>query len=188
MKQRFKHLLLVLVIAFFQLMTQTPANAQMFDKGDAVLNLGVGAGHAYSFYGASAWPGLNASFEYGVYQLKKIGVFSVGGIFSWQHAGYDYPGDDLSWNEFYFGFRSQFHLTMLEVDNLDVYGGLTLGLRTYYDTYYNSRTGRYDKDFEATPFGGLFVGGRWYFTPNFGVFSELGYDVSWIKAGIALKF
>jgi hypothetical protein len=185
MKKSIKYFLLVIVIA---VLVQIPSKAQMFEKDDAVLNLGIGLGHAYGLYaGASVWPGLNASFEYGVYKLKKIGVFSVGGILAWQHAGYEYIGDDISWNELYFGLRSQFHLTMLEVDNLDVYGGITLGLRTYSDPDITNN-GRYENHYYVNPFGGLFVGGRWYFSPGFGVFSELGYDVSWFKAGFSFRF
>lgn len=35
---------------------------------------------------------------------------------------------------------------------------------------------------------GLFVGGRYYFKPSIGVFAELGYDHTYLKAGLAVKF
>jgi hypothetical protein len=188
MKKNLKYLLLVLVIAISQLLLQPAANAQTFNKGDAVLNFGVGVGSAYLYSGATAWPAVNASFEYGVYKLKNIGVFSVGGILSWQHAYNGYNNYDLAWNEIYFGARSAFHLSLLEIDNLDVYGGITIGLRSYSDPVWNSYTARWENNYGVNPFGGAFVGGRWYFTPSFGVFSELGYDVSWLKAGFSIKF
>ncbi len=182
-----KSILIVFLIVLSLLFNQSFVKAQTFEKGDVALNIGIGAGSAYGLAtGASVWPGVNASIEYGVYQLKKVGVFSIGGITSWQHAWSGYTGYDVSWNEFYFGARSAFHLTLLEVDNLDVYGGLSIGIRSYSDPVF--RNNRWENDYNVVPFGGLFVGGRWYFTPNFGVFSELGYDVAWIKAGISFKF
>jgi hypothetical protein len=184
-----KTILIAFLIALSLLFNQSLVKAQTFEKGDAVLNIGIGAGSAYGLAtGASVWPGVNASLEYGVYQLKKVGVFSIGGITSWQHAWSGYTGNDVTWNEFYFGARSAFHLSILEVDNLDVYGGITLGIRSHSEPVWDPHTNRDVNHYKVDPFGGLFVGGRWYFTPSFGVFSELGYDVSWLKAGISLKF
>jgi len=188
MKKSPKYFLIVLFIACSQLLSQPSTNAQTFEKSDAVLNLGVGLGDVYLVPGATIWPGLNASFEYGVYKLKKVGVFSVGGILSWQHASAGYSNYDLAWNEIYFGARAAFHLSILEVDNLDVYGGVTLGFRSYGSTDWDPHTQRDVVTRHFDPFPGVFVGGRWYFTPNFGVFSELGYEVSWFKAGISIKF
>jgi hypothetical protein len=184
-----KYLLLVIALIMAQLLIQPSASAQMFNKGDAVINLGVGLGSTYSLApGATGGIGLNASMEYGVYTLQKVGVFSAGGIFSWSHASADYYGyNSLSWNEFYFGARAAFHLTMLEVDNLDVYGGVSLGIRSHSEPVWVNNN-HYDNHYVIDPFGGVFVGGRWYFTPGFGVFSELGYDVSWFKAGVSLRF
>ena len=34
----------------------------------------------------------------------------------------------------------------------------------------------------------LLVAARYFFTPNIGVYSELGYDISIIKAGLSVKF
>jgi hypothetical protein len=189
MKNNPKFLLLVLALVLTQFLIQPSANAQTFSKGDAVINLGVGLGSAYSLDpAASVGIGLNASVEYGVYQLNKVGVFSAGGIFSWSHASAGYTGYDLAWNELYFGARAAFHLTMLDIDNLDVYGGVTLGIRSHSVPEWDVQTQRDVNHYVVDPFGGIFVGGRWYFTPGFGVFSELGYDVSWFKAGISLKF
>jgi hypothetical protein len=189
MKRNPKYLLLVLVLVLTQFLIQPSANAQMFAKGDGVINLGVGLGSAYGLgTGATGGIGLNGSLEYGVYTLKNIGVFSAGGIFAWQHASAAYYGyNDLSWNELYFAARAAFHLTMLEVDNLDVYGGVSIGIRSHSEPYLDNSNHWVNK-YAVDPFGGVFVGGRWYFTPGFGVFSELGYDVSWFKAGVSFRF
>ncbi len=189
MKRNPKYLLLVIVLVMAQFLIQPSASAQMFNKGDAVINLGVGLGSTYDLgIGGTGGFGLNAGMEYGVYTLPKIGVFSAGGIFSWSHASNDYYGyNSVSWNEIFFGARAAFHLTMLEVDNLDVYGGVTLGIRSH-STPELVNNNDFRNHYSVDPFGGVFVGGRWYFTPGFGVFSELGYDVSWFKAGVSLRF
>ncbi len=96
-------------------------------------------------------------------------------------------GDYYDWNEFYIGPRGAFHLTMLKVENLDVYGGVSFGLRFYSEPTYVG-VNNYGRNTFTSAYGGLFVGGRYYFSKGFGVFSELSYDITFIKLGVVFKF
>jgi hypothetical protein len=71
------------------------------------------------------------------------------------------------------------------VDKLDVYAGLTLGweIGSWSSSDYDIR---YD-DYSNFYYG--FQGGaRYFFTNNLGAFAELGFGLTYVKAGLAIKF
>lgn len=81
--------------------------------------------------------------------------------------------------------RGTFHYSF--TPKFDTYGGVGIGVRhTSYS--YEGSSSIISIDNSTGAASGLFVGGRYYFAPNFGVFSELGYDQSFIKLGISAKF
>jgi hypothetical protein len=43
-------------------------------------------------------------------------------------------------------------------------------------------------DIDSFPSGSVYVGGRWYFTENFGVFAEAGYGVAFLTLGASFRF
>lgn len=167
-----------------------------FDVGTNALNLGIGFGNRYSYgyglYGgtSSVTPAFSASFERGVVALGP-GVLGVGGFIGYQSATYEYSS--------YFGngtyknrytdlvvmVRGAFHYPV--TPQFDAYGGVGVGVRHlgYSSDYTGPDASNYGSTGAAS---GLFVGGRYYFTPNIGVFSELGYDQTFIKVGLSAKF
>lgn len=175
----------ILLLAF---LTRPALNtySQTFDLEDKVLSFGIGFGYAYGFVGgASSWPAISVSFEKGFRELTDIGIISLGGIVSLQHASVE----DLKWNDFIVGARGTLHVTKLDIDNVDVYGGASLGLRFYSspelvgiwpDWEWKSET-------SVGPFFGFFAGGRYFFTDKIAAFGEVGYDVAWFKLGISAK-
>jgi len=161
--------------------------SQTFDLEDKVLSAGIGFGYTYGFVsGASSWPAIHLSFEKGFRELSDIGIVSLGGILGFQHASVS----DLKWNDFIIGGRGTLHLTTLDIDNVDVYGGASLGLRIYSTPKWVAiglLDWEWKSDTSVGAFLGFFAGGRYYFTETIAAFAELGWDVAWFKLGISAK-
>lgn len=172
-----------LPLALILLASGFNSKGQEFKVDDNVLSIGFGLGSTHDLYYGSAWPALLATYERGFKEINDVGIISLGAIAAFQHQSWG----DLDWNNFYLMARGGFHLTMLDIDKLDVYGGISLGLRFYSEPYYATATAR-ETETHVSPDYGLFVGGRYYFTENVAVFSELLYDVSWLKLGVSFKF
>lgn len=171
--------------------------AQCYTAGTNVLNAGVGFGYSVHYYnGSSSSPVLSASFEHGIKPLGP-GMFGIGGVVSYQGSRWDYTdgfGDTWheKWQTLYIGARGTWHPDVLVGDNYDVYGALQLGY--YHYGYSYTATGpyinnyNYDNPINSRVGLGLVVGGRYFFTSNIGAFLELGYDISYSKIGLSVKF
>jgi hypothetical protein len=186
-----KKLLLLLLVAVFSL-TQLLAQESTFKQGDKVLNLGFGIGstlYTGSYYKAGI-PPLSASLEVGV----KDGVLDKGSIGIGGYLGYSshkwedtYAGVayGTKYTNIIIGVRGVFHYPL--VNKLDTYTGLLLG----YDISSIKDYGNYSGYVHASS-GGLvgawFVGARYYFSDTFAVMGELGYGITWLNLGVALKF
>lgn len=159
--------------------------AEAFEVGTKVLNLGVGFGTPYS-YGAglfggssSVSPALSLSYEQGILTLGP-GMLGVGALLGYEGANYDFVGDKYTYRDFVLMARGAFHYPVAPA--FDAYGGLGVGvryLRASYDGGSSSAT---------SGTAGLFLGGRYFFTPAIGAFAEVGYDASFIKVGLSAKF
>lgn len=175
-----KKVILVLGIVLLATMTY----AQPFQKGTNVLNAGIGFGTNLGGLG-SARPAISASFEHGAWEIGGPGVVSLGGYIG--NTGYTYKnaGYTQKWNYTVVGVRSAYHYNGFDnLPDLDVYGGLMLS--------YNIASYKADGYDGPNSYGsglGLsaYVGGRWFFSEMLGVYAELGYGVSVLNAGIALK-
>ena len=167
------------------------ATAGAFAVGTNVLNVGIGLGNRYVFgsgAGSSVSPALSASFERGILELGP-GVLGVGAFVGYQGASYDLGNGfgKYQYTDIIVTLRGAFHYPVSE--QFDAYGGVGVGIR---------RAGmRYEGTnalFGAAAVGatggasGLFVGGRYFFSSAIGAFAELGYDQTYLKAGLSLKF
>jgi len=161
-----------------------------FGKGDNTLGLSLGVGNVYTYHGGSTYlPAIAVNFDHGLVGNVGPGTIGIGGIIGWQNTYYKYGnGDRVSWTNFIMGFRGTYHLTILKDKNnkFDPYGGVTVGIRV--ESYNGNHNGTYDVDGNAHPFVGPFVGAKYNFTPKFGAFSELGYDISLFRIGLHLNF
>lgn len=156
--------------------------AQEFNKGTNVINAGVGLGGSYNIYASpSQSPVISASFERGIWEVPGPGVVSLGGYLGFKT--YKYSNND-KWSYTIIGVRGAYHYNGLEVENLDVYGGVmaSYNILSYDDNQYGG-FGSYGSRPSATGF----VGGRWYFTQNFGVFAEAGYGVAYLTIGVSFR-
>lgn len=170
---------LFLFLAAFLLVCSHAAFAQ-FNKGDKLLNLGIGVNSYYN----GGIP-LHASLEVGV-----TDEISIGGSFDYLGYRYRVGGVNYGFNAMYLGFRGAYHfseLLDLNTPEFDLYAGVSLGFRNFAwsDNAYNGLGGRYGNGVYA----GLFVGGRYYFQNNFGAFGEVGAGGSGnARLGLSFRF
>jgi len=177
----------VLIMSLFQL------KAQPFEYGDNVLNIGIGlapVGYGYTYAGYS--PGLEASFEHGFFEKLGIGYISIGGYAGFRRATYDWVWDNYSITQTIVAARGAYHFDFLDLsgedifEKFDVYAGVLMGLRF--------ETADYDDDiveFDNSTSGvfDTFIGGRYYFSENFGAYSEISYaGISYFTVGLSFKF
>lgn len=174
-------------------------NAQIFDKGTIAVNAGIGVISTISYYaGASVsrTPVFAFSGEYGIMKLGP-GVIGGGIAFGFQTASYtqDYFSYfyKYKWSTTMFGLRATYHPDFLKGKKYELYGIVQLSINHYgysfttNDPFLNTYSyGDHSLSTSFHPY--LMVGAKYYFTKNFGVYSELGYDISLIKIGITLKF
>jgi hypothetical protein len=162
------------------IMIVTTATAQ-FGKGDKLWNLGVGLNSAYN----GGLP-LHTSLEFGIND-----VISLGGNIDFLSHRYTAGSIKYGFTAFYTGFRVSYHfnkLFKLNIDELDIYGGGSIGYRTFAWRDDNSLTNT-GNAYGSGIYAGAHVGARWYFKPAFGVFLEVGAGGSSNgRGGIVLRF
>jgi hypothetical protein len=161
-----------------------------FSESDKVINLGVGFGqnlYLGSAYSTMILP-ISASLEIGLIddvldvEDLNLGVGGYLGFFTMREKenakiGYDHTNIIVAG-------RSSLHYPLVE--NLDTYFGLILGLRIVSEATYGKKP-PYSETGLRVGYN-WFIGGRYYFTENLGLMAELGYGVSYINIGLAVKF
>ncbi len=175
---------LLILPALFILMLTQKTSAQNSGgvtdvKGMNFLNAGIGLG-TYGLSGTGGLP-ITASFEHGFTKNISAGV----GI------GYVQKKYASSWKYTYFlfGARGSYHLNetlKLANDKLDVYAGLGLLYRNYSFKYLE------DNHEDLSSSGGdvdieIHAGARYFFNEKLGGFAEVGYGISPLQIGLAVK-
>lgn len=153
----FKKLIILVAVIF----AAYSVNAQVFEKGDKALNLGINLGMGSE----TLIPALTASYEVGLFGLGNAGVISLGANVD---AAYYYEHIYMAP-----AFRAAFHAGFIKSDKFDVYAGIMSGLYLY-----NGSVGYAGRDF---------IGGRYMFKENMGVFAELplwSWSASTLSGGI----
>lgn len=171
--------------------------APAFDKGSSTIGAWVGFGLSYSYYGSPVeMPSFGVMFDHGIIADAGPGTVGIGGIIGMKNSRYDYPfgGYRATWTNIIIAARGTYHLTLLKDKNnkFDPYAGIVLGVRIndYDDTYYSSGTSPVNPYSYGNVYfvRGLFIGAKYNFTPNFGAFTELGYDISLLRLGLNFNF
>jgi len=191
-------LFIALMLAFTFAQSQTKSG-DVFGKGSSAINLGIGFGNTvYTSGYQMAWPTISVSYEYGIVEIPMgsslKGIVSVGGLIGFGGSKYDYSyfgyGYDVKSNFFVFAARGNYHFIFHP--KLDTYAGVILGYKMGNSKVtYSSGYPSYAPSYSGTDggfYGGAYAGARWFFTPKFAVFSELGWNVSIITLGATLKF
>lgn len=186
MKAKLKTLIKSFVAVAFAMSIGTVANAQMFQKGNLDLNLGVSVGSTLtggSGYSTSI-PPLSVAVDYGV--TDKI---SVGGFLGYSSAGYKFGGfgTTYEWKYTYtvFGVRGAYHFDLTE--KLDTYAGALLGYNLVSVTAPSDFAGVGYEAAASSVALGAFIGARYRFTEKIGVFAELGYGLGFLTLGLNVK-
>ncbi len=196
----FKKLLLSVFVLFAVLSLNAQTN---FQKGDMALNAGIGLGWGYSsgyagITGLAPIPSFNASFEVGMFDIPDVGVISLGGFASfrrtWDNASYVTYNYDYTYTNTILAARGVFHFGFFDTGGFDLYAGIHSGVRISnysYDIDYADNTYIQDyieTDSDVNLVHDVFVGARYMMSDKFGFFAEAGYGISYLKAGITLKF
>lgn len=214
-----KQIVLALTLFIFLLNTTTKAQDNTaFEKGTIVATGGYGFPDlyrtslrvSYNGYSSTKVSGLGPIIlkgDYGIIKFKWGHTVGAGIVVGYSSSKVDYSYSTTKWNNgngwnnytynqtdnyrtITFGARGTYHVFTKE--KFDCYASIGLGfnVNTYtrstndpdgiYISGYKSRSGIYQA---------FTVGIRYYFTKNFGVYSELGWDNSTpIQGGVALKF
>jgi hypothetical protein len=200
--------ILILVTVFFCVQIMVHAQTSTFQKGDKVLNLGLGfGGYAPSGYKVTT-PSVSASYEVGIKDKgSNKGSLGIGGYLGYASykekntsttnpaATYGYASyfensslaanNNNYWsvNRIMIGVRGAYHYPI--VDKLDTYGGVTLGFiaRSW---KWNGPVNRTDHPSKKPFSGDLFLGGRYYFSDQFAAMGELGLG-AYLTLGISMK-
>ena len=174
----------VVLLALFGFSRVASAQEEAFNKGDMIINVGIGVGNyiTHKGYSNNILPILG-SFEYAVVDLfDGKGGIGVGGYVA--YTSFEGIGEKKinDWNasNLIIGPRGLFHYQFIE--KLDTYAGVMFG----YDICSYKQL---DPDLPGSVFrSGFFVGARYYITDNIGVFAELGYNVAPLELGVCYKF
>lgn len=162
----------VVVIAATLFGETSRAQTTVKEKG-SYLNVGMGFPYSYGWAYQSSFI-LQVSGQYGFKQVGP-GVFSIGGLTGlafWSHTNND--GGRGTALGIPLVARLRYHYDW-GVKNLDTYAGVSIGL------------GIHTRGQAVYPLGGLHIGAQYYFTEKIGVFGDLGWDVSAIALGVAIK-
>jgi hypothetical protein len=161
------------------------ASKAQYQKGDFLLNAGLGLGY---YYGPGGGVSLLVSGEYAF--TDKL---TIGGYLGYSTATYNYGfgGYKLNYNFIDFGARGSYHFSELfgiTNEKLDIYGGAFLGYVVSSYTYNGSTLTGYNDAYGGNVRTGIFAGARYYFAPKVAAYGELGYGIAPLSVGLTFKF
>ncbi len=193
-------LLFIAVLLIFFTAQSQGTTGDPFGKGSSAINLGIGFGNTIytgSYY-KMGFPTISASYELGIVEIqmgsKLKGIVGVGGMVGYGGSKYDYSyglyGYDVKTNYFLIAARGNYHFIFHP--KFDPYAGIILGYyfgnsKVTYGSGYPSYAPKYSGN-DGGFHGGAYAGARWFFTPAFAVFSEIGWNISIFTIGATLKF
>ncbi|TAH40566.1 MAG: OmpA family protein [Bacteroidetes bacterium] len=171
-----------------------------FDVGSNTLGFALGTGVNYNYYGNYGFsPTFAIIFDHGTRSIYW-GTIGIGGIVGYRSTTYNYSYGEYKakWTNILVAFRGTYHITLLASKNnkFDPYIGIMAGVRintykdTYYDWYYSNYGYRYSsyRYNNVNALTGGFIGAKYNFAKTFGVFAEVGYDITVAKFGLNLNF
>jgi len=161
-----------------------------FNKGDKVVNLGIGFGNAlYSGSGyTSKVPPISASFEMGIVDnlFDEKSSIGVGGYLGYTSAKWEYYDWGYKYTDIIIGVRGALHYQL--VDKMDTYTGLLIGYDIVSAKEFGTTLGY---DYSSSTSGltwSYFLGARYYFNDNIGAMAEVGFGIAYLNLGVTFKF
>lgn len=178
-----RKLLILTLLSVFTLLPRL-SQGQEFHKSALVFTPGFGAFNRFQHDDLGIGiPPVSLGLEYGIDDNMGLG----GGLFL-ASANDDGPGWDASATYFAMEGRFYYHFNeVFKVDKLDWYGYAALGI--LYSNYdYEDHDDRWHSNRNDTdPYLSIMVGARYYFTDRLAGMAELGFGVSPLILGVALK-
>ncbi|MER3523755.1 MAG: hypothetical protein C4326_06710 [Ignavibacteria bacterium] len=185
--KRTRFLLMLLLFCFASLSAK---NA--YKQGDMVGHLGLGIGGLGGFYGSSSLPVIAVGLDFGIEKY-----ISVGGIVGYTSSSQEFnyfiinAPSVYKWKYTYItiGARGSYHFYQIDNEKLDVYGGAGLGYNIVSASFQGDATRRTAVGGASGSylFFGIHAGARYYFSPAFAAFAELGYGIGILNIGISMK-
>jgi hypothetical protein len=179
-----KNYILSLACVIGLVLSGTNAFAQKYQKGDIILNPGIGLGY---YYGTGSYANFAAGFSINAEFSCILDDIAIGPYFAITKRNYDYGAYDYDYTFIDFGARGTYHfgrLLKVKNENFDPYAGVFLGFVATSDNYDGNST--YDP-YDGRAQGGVYAGARWFFTEKFGAFGEVGVGMYPIFMGITFK-
>jgi len=177
----------ILLILVLYSLIQLEAQESTFEKQDIVLNLGIGLGS--TLYSGSNYkvgiPPVSASMEFGVIDgILEKGSIGLGCYIDYSSHKLDLTGWGWKYKNIVIAARGAFHYPLVE--KLDTYTGISLGYNIAKNKEYGVVSGNTYRTTSGV-IGAWFIGARYYFSDTFAVMTELGYGLTTLNIGIALK-
>lgn len=181
-----KHLI-VIAISLLAAGLSVPAGAQTeattiapMTKGNIFISAGFGPATNWSGNYRGFSPGLMTAVDVGFLEVGP-GILTVGGEFGLDYNSFKHYKQVSEYTErnmsITLAARSTYHYGW-DIEGLDTYGGIAMGPRipVFHD------------GFEDSPVtglgGGFFAGASYFFTPELGVNAEVGYNITYLQAGM----
>ena len=187
-----KSILFSIAIVTISVFSATSAKAQAFGVGTNVISAGIGLGSSIANYSyGTQSPGFNVQYDRGFWEAGP-GVVSLGGYLGIKDYKYGYIDNNTGvaysekWNYTVIGVRGAWHFTGLDIENLDLYGGLMLA--DYILSYSSQGTTGLPGNYGSTIGVSVYAGAKYYFAGNLGAFGELGFGANILSLGLSYKF
>jgi len=190
-----KIVLILLVLTVVTSTMRAQKTSDTFANKDNFIGVGFGLGGVYglSKYDTQS-PVFGAQYDRGIYEFKFGGVLGVGGFLGYKSYANRYDPNNGNekykqrWNIVIIGARGTFHYDVFKVKNLDTYGGAMVAFHVVNYTDNLPQYVNYEDDHASAAYASIYAGAKYYFTPQFAAFAELGYGVSWLTMGVGYKF
>jgi hypothetical protein len=176
---------LSLVCTFYEVKAQ-------YQKGDLLINPNISfIGYGYGYRGAYdnysiGLPAIAASVEYNITEDIAVGPY-----LGFQTRSYRTGTFKDRLTNIGVGGRCVYHaskLLELNDEQIDVYGGASIGINIFNWSSKDRANDYFDNRVGSGLSAGVFVGGRYMFQPNLGVFAEFGRGSFGVLAvGVTLK-
>jgi len=188
-----KIVLILLALTVVTGTMQAQKTTDTFANKDNVVSVGFGLGGVYGFSSYdSQTPVFGAQYDRGIYEFKFGGVIGVGGFLGYK--GY-VDKFNIGNNDYkirssivIIGARGTFHYDVFQVENLDTYGGAMIAFHVVNESTNLPAAFDYNYDHSSALYASIYAGAKYYFTPQFEAFAEVGYGVSWLTMGVGYKF
>jgi len=187
------NLLILLAVSNSFAQKNSEANSPVFGYESNVINAGIGLGDVYfaSVSNSGIPVSFHVSYERGVTQKLGIGFIGLGGDFSFASAKEVIGNTTYTNSGLLFAARASYHFSLNgEIgQKFDPYAGILAGFVIASHSSRGPGGDLNEYEHSGGPAAGAFVGAHYYFVPNFGVFAELGYNITSVfNTGLTFKF